>query len=130
MKTLKTLTVMLLLVSALAAAEPQRPPHPPMMPIDDLAVLLDLDDSQKAEVQRVLDEQRAAREAKRQEIQATGERPTREEMQAYREEAREAVRMSLQNVLTPEQLEKFEVLMKNRPGRGRPHPRRDAPDTL
>lgn len=130
MKTLKTLTVMLLLVSALAAAEPQRPPHPPMMPIDDLAVLLDLDDSQKAEVQRVLDEQRAAREAKRQEIQATGERPTREEMQAYREEAREAVRMSLQNVLTPEQLEKFEVLMKNRPGRGRPHPRRGASDTL
>lgn len=128
MKALKALTVLLLFASALAAAEPQRPPHP-TMPIDDLAVLLDLDDTQKTEVQRILDEQRAVREAKRQEMQASGQRPTREEMKAHRDAAREEIRMSLQGVLTPEQLEKFEVLMKNRPGKRGPHPRSEAPGT-
>ena len=80
--------------------------------MERMAVLLDLDDYQKAEVQRILEEQRSAARAAREAMRESGERPTREEMVARRQEAAANTLAQLQSVLTPEQLTKFEVLME------------------
>lgn len=87
--------------------------------IERMAVLLDLDDYQKGEVQRILEEQRSAAGAARQAMQESGERPPREEMMARRQQAAEDMRTQLQSVLTQDQLEKFEVLMERPRGEGR-----------
>jgi hypothetical protein len=96
--------------------------------IERLAVLLDLDAYQKQEVERVLTEQREAVRAERNARETTGERPSIEEMRAFREQAREGTITKLQTVLTELQITKFKLLME-RPadGRGgRRGPPRDA----
>jgi Spy/CpxP family protein refolding chaperone len=87
--------------------------------MDRMAILLDLDDYQKSEVQRIFDERREARRATRDAIRESGVRPSREEMETQRQQARENTRLQLQAVLTPEQMTKFDVLAEDQPGRGR-----------
>ncbi|MGA8206194.1 MAG: hypothetical protein WB812_16890 [Woeseiaceae bacterium] len=127
MKKLATgLITALLFVGALAAAQPHRPPF---MDIDKLAVLLDLNDSQKSEVDRVLTEQRDAFKAKHDEVRASGERPSYEEMQAHHQQMVDDMVAKLQNTLSPKQIEKFKILMEPPPMRGGPHhgmPRDDS----
>ena len=128
MKKLATgLITALLFVGALAAAQPHRPPF---MDIDKLAVLLDLNDSQKSEVDRVLTEQRDAVKAKRDEVQSSGDRPSYEEMQAHHQQMVDDMVAKLQNTLSPKQIEKFKILMEPPPMHGGPHhgmmPRDDA----
>ncbi len=119
MKKLATgLITVLLFVGALAAAQPHRPPF---MDIDKLAVLLDLNDSQKGEVDRVLTEQRDAFKAKHDEVRASGERPSFEEMHAHHQQMVDDMVAKLQNTLSPKQIEKFKILMEPPPMRGGPH---------
>ena len=69
---------------AMQAALGQPPPGAPRggpPPIERLAQELNLDAAQKAEVQRILEEQRAKHETERKQYAATGQRPTPEEMQ-------------------------------------------------
>jgi len=87
--------------------------------MDSMAILLDLNDFQKTEVQRILQEQREAARATREAMRDSGERPSREERVAHRQQAREAVMTQMQSVLTPEQITKFEVLIDMNRGRGR-----------
>jgi hypothetical protein len=112
------------LASGIAVAQPPEGPRGGALDIERLAILLDLDAYQKGEVERVLEEQRAARLAAREERAASGERPTREEMFAQREEARAALRSQLQNILTEQQLTKLDVLTEMRSGPGGPGGRR------
>lgn len=81
--------------------------------MDRLAILLDLNDGQKADVQKVLTEQMQERRTARQQAKDSGTRPTREEM-------RQATLDKLRPILTEQQLTKFQVLTEHREG-GRRH---------
>jgi len=86
--------------------------------MERMAVLLDLDEYQQTEVKRILEEQRSAARAAREAMRESGERPSREDMQARRQQAEENTLAQLQSVLTPEQIIKFEVLMERPRGAG------------
>jgi Spy/CpxP family protein refolding chaperone len=76
--------------------------------------VLDLDDYQKAEVQKVLEAQRAKMEAQREQFKASGERPTFEQMRAAHEASKKETEDALSSVLTAEQLKKFDAFMADR----------------
>ncbi|MFL6605897.1 MAG: Spy/CpxP family protein refolding chaperone [Steroidobacteraceae bacterium] len=89
--------------------------------MDRLATLLDLTDEQKAQVQTILDEQHAKMKAQREAAQASGQRPTFEQMKAVRDQLHQETLAKLTPVLTPAQLKKFELLMEERGPPGGPH---------
>ena len=120
---------------ALAQTPPDRPPGPPNAEhqLDRLTTLLELTDAQKAQVKTILEAEHAKMKAKFQTAQASGTKPTFEEMRATRQQLHTETVQQLTPVLTPSQLKKFQVLMEEERGpRGHgPHgpPRGDAPPT-
>jgi Spy/CpxP family protein refolding chaperone len=118
---------------ALAQTPPDRPPGPPNAAhqLDRLTTLLDLTDTQKAQVKTILEAEHAKMKAQFQTAQASGTKPTFEAMRAARQQLHTETVQQLTPVLTPSQLKKFEVLMEEERGpRGHgPHgpPRGDAP---
>ena len=126
------LVLFVLLATVHAVAEPGPRHDGPRMDIDKLGVLLDLDDYQKQEVDAILTAKREAAEAKREEFRASGTRPDRETMKAEREAMRAATLDELAAVLTPDQLEKFELLMEQQRPRGPRHEKdaEEAPEAL
>ena len=109
MKSRVALIAAAMLASAVALAHPDHGPHGPDM--DRMATLLDLNDSQKAEVQKILTEQHAKLDAKHAELRASGTKPTREEREQFHKEMKQDLDTKLQAVLTPEQIKKFDALM-------------------
>jgi Spy/CpxP family protein refolding chaperone len=107
MKLRVALIAAALLASAVALAGPHGGPGPDM---DRMAILLDLNDSQKAEVQKILSEQHDKVDAVHQEQRAAGTKPTREERAKFHEELKQDTITKLQAVLSPEQIKKFEAL--------------------
>jgi Spy/CpxP family protein refolding chaperone len=89
--------------------------------LDRLAILLDLTDAQKAQVQTILDEQHAKMKAQHDAAQASGQKPTFEHMKAAHEQLRQDTLAKLTPVLTPAQLKKFQVLTEERGPPGGPH---------
>ena len=89
--------------------------------MDHLATLLDLTDQQKAQVQTILDAQRAKMKAERDAAQASGQKPTFEQMKAAHDQLRQDTLAKLTPVLSPAQLKKFQVLMEERSPPGGPH---------
>ena len=73
-------------------------------------IVVGLDEYQKNEVERILLDQRATIDAEREQHVASGERPTREEMEAVRAAHTENLVTELSAVLSATQLEKFQVL--------------------
>jgi Spy/CpxP family protein refolding chaperone len=134
---MKSSLLALVLLCGAAAAFAQAPPdHPPGPPnaahqLDRLTTLLDLTDTQRAQVKTILDAEHAKMRAQFQAAQASGTKPTFEEMRAARQQARAATVQQLTPVLTASQLKKFQVLMEEERGpHGRgPHgpPSGDAP---
>ncbi len=112
MKRFTYLAAALVLTAAAASAQPPHTPGgrggPP--DIERLTVLLDLDAYQKGQVERILTEQRDAMRAMREQHVDSGERPSREEMQARRELGRAELITKLEGVLTESQIAKFKVL--------------------
>ena len=110
---------------AFAQAPPDHPPGPPNAAhqLDRLATLLDLTDTQKAQVKTILDAEHAKMKAQFQAAQASGTKPSFEEMRAARQQLRADTMQQLTPVLTASQLKKFQVLMEEEHGgRGRgPH---------
>jgi hypothetical protein len=95
--------------------------------VDRLAIVLDLDDQQKQEVEQIMTAHRAAAEARREAHRASGERPDRETIEATREQMRASLHSQLANVLSVEQLEKFDAMRAMRGDqRPRHHKRRDC----
>lgn len=84
--------------------------QPPGLDIERLTTLLDLDAGQKVAVQKVLDEQRTQMEALRKEAKSSQERPTREQMQATREQMHNETTEKLRGILSDTQMQKFEAL--------------------
>jgi protein CpxP len=106
MKSRVALIAAAMLVSALALAHGG--PRGPDM--DRMAILLDLNDSQKAEVQKILDEQHDKLKAVHEQQRAAGTRPTREERAKFHDEMKQDLTTRLQAVLSAEQMKKFEAL--------------------
>lgn len=120
MKTQATLIALAWLTSGVALAQPPATAAEGQdsQRMDRMALLLDLDAYQKTEVEKVLkahhDKLRAEHEAAR----ASGTRPSREEMQAKREQSQLELRTQLSGILNETQLKKFEALREGRgPGR-------------
>jgi len=59
--------------------------------------------------------------AQREQAQASGTRPTFEQMKAAHEQAQKDTLAKLTPILSPDQLKKFQVLMAERGAPGRPH---------
>jgi Spy/CpxP family protein refolding chaperone len=114
MKSRVALIAAALLGSAVALAGPHEGPRGPDM--DRMAVLLDLNDSQKAEVQKILSEQHDKLKAAHDQAHASGTKPTREERQKFHEEMKQEMTTKLQGVLTPEQMKKFDALTEGHRG--------------
>ncbi|HKQ81273.1 MAG TPA: Spy/CpxP family protein refolding chaperone [Steroidobacteraceae bacterium] len=108
-KTPIALLAMAWLAAGIAVADtpPKGPPGPDM---DRMAILLDLNDSQKTAVQQVLEEQREKMRAAREQNQGSDTRPSRAEMQKLHAQMKQETVTKLQGVLTPEQIKKFEAL--------------------
>jgi len=86
--------------------------------LDHLAVLLDLTDEQKAQVQAILEEQHSKMKSLHEQAQASGQRPSFEQMKAQHEQMQQDTLAKLTPVLSPTQLKKFQILMAhNGPGR-------------
>jgi hypothetical protein len=83
-------------------------------PFERIATELNLDDNQKPEVKRILEEQRAKHEAERQKFMASGTRPTPEEMQTRMQADDAALYEQLKAVLRTDQLEKWKQLQEQR----------------
>jgi Spy/CpxP family protein refolding chaperone len=109
----------LALSAAAAMADPPPGPPPGMRGpgIERLTKDLSLNESQQAEVKRIFDAQRTKMDAQRQQFEASGTRPTHEEMRAHHEQADADLHQQLAAVLSAEQLAKFDELRKRqRPG--------------
>jgi Spy/CpxP family protein refolding chaperone len=89
--------------------------------MDHLATLLDLTDAQKVQVQTILDAQRAKMKAEHDAAEASGQKPTFEQMKAAHDQLRQDTLAKLTPVLSPAQLKKFQVLMEERGPPGGPH---------
>jgi Spy/CpxP family protein refolding chaperone len=108
-----------LAASGLAFADQDRGPPPGApgsvgAPIERLAQDLGLDAAQQAQVKQILDAQRAKMDADRAQFEASGTRPSREEMHAKHEQMDAELDQQLSTVLTPEQLAKFKELRRHR----------------
>ena len=93
----------------------------PAQRLDNLATLLDLTDAQKPQVQAVLEEEHAKMKAAREQAQASGQKPTFEQMKATHEQVQQDTIAKLTPILTAAQLKKFQVLMTQHGPPGGPH---------
>jgi hypothetical protein len=105
-KRLPLAVALLALAAGAALAEPPRG----AVPIEKLATELQLDEYQKGELSRILDEQRSKMDATREQFMASGQRPSPEEMLEHLRQADKEILQQLQSVLTAEQIEKFKEL--------------------
>lgn len=126
MRTSATIAALLLIAVGSASAQPPGPPSEGPENMDRIALLLDLDEGQKAAVKQVLDEQRQQRAEQWQKARESQTRPTREAMRARHEQMRSETIEKLRPILSDVQLTKFAALME-RPRGPRP-PQRPAKD--
>ena len=123
MKTRITMAAIALLAAGTALAQPPGPPQGRGGPdIERLAVLLDLDEGQKAAVKQVFDEQAQQRKSEWEKAKESETRPTRDEMRAHREKMRQDTIEKLRPILSDTQLTKFQALTDRPDG---PRPSRD-----
>jgi Spy/CpxP family protein refolding chaperone len=108
-----------MLASAVALAHPDHGPPGPDM--DRMATLLDLNDSQKAQVQQIFTEQHEKMKAAFDQQRSAGTKPSREERAKFHEEMKQEMTTKLQAVLSADQMKKFDALMDHPPGRGSRH---------
>jgi Spy/CpxP family protein refolding chaperone len=127
MKTRTLILAAAWLFSGLVYADP--PPHSHRGPdMDRIALLLDLDDYQKSEVQKVLEAQHEQMHVTMEQERSGGQHPSREEMQARHEQLQKDTLDKLSSILNEQQLKKFAALTDHPPGAthhrgGEPSPR-------
>ena len=108
----------LILLSSLVAA--QTPPpgagHGLAARMDRLAILLDLTDSQKAQVQQVLEEEHAKSRALFQQQKASGVTPTPDQWKASHAQLQQETLTRVHALLSDDQFKKFQVLSQPHAG--------------
>ena len=120
MKRVATLLALTWLTGSVALAETPATaaPGPDAQRMDRMALLLDLDAYQKTEVEKILKEHHEKMRSEFEAARASGTRPTREEMQARREQSQQELHTKLSGVLNETQLKKFDALREGHgPGR-------------
>ena len=112
-------TVMTIALLCAGAAYGQTPPPLPApnaaqvaRHMDDLATLLDLNDTQKAQVQSILQEEHAKMRASFEQAKASGTKPDWQQMKALHEQLQQETVQNLSKVLSATQLKKFEIIQK------------------
>ncbi len=120
MKSRVALIAAALLASTVALAHPHD--GPPGPDLDRMAILLDLDAAQKAQVQKIFEEQHEKLQAAHDQAHSAGTKPSREERRKFHEEMKQDTTTKLQAVLSADQMKKFAALMD------RPHGRHGAGD--
>ena len=105
-----------LLTAQLAFAQqpPAGPPPRGGNMVEMMARQLGLDDAQKAQVKQILEQQRAQHETERKQFEATGQRPSPEQMHTMFEQHDQELIQALSGVLTPDQLTKLEAMQEER----------------
>src|SRR4249919_3929713 len=83
-------------------------------PIERLTTELNLTADQKAKVQEVLDQQRTKMQSMRDQVQSSGQRPSRDEMHKQRDAMDQEMAEQLKPILTDEQLQKFKAMQAQR----------------
>jgi hypothetical protein len=122
MKTRTTFAAALLLIAGSAFANPPGPAHDSGARLDRLAILLDLDEGQKAAVKQVFDEQAQQHKERWQKAKESQTRPSREEMHATREKMHHEMVEKLRPILSDTQMTKFEALHESPGPFGGPPP--------
>ena len=106
-----------LLLAAYAVNAQSPPPGGPPRggpPFEQIAKDLNLDENQKPEVKRIIEEQHAKREAEREKFVASGTRPTPDEMRSRMEQNDAALLQQLTGVLRTDQLDKWKQMQEER----------------
>lgn len=96
-------------------------------PVEHLTQELSLSAAQAAQVRQIFETQRSKMDAERAQFEASGTRPTREQMKAHHDQMDTELRQQLVGVLTAEQLAKFDELRKRRPSGPPPGEPGEAP---
>jgi hypothetical protein len=125
MKSVALLAVAWLAGSVALADTTAAPAPDSAQRMDRMALLLDLDAYQKTEVEKILKEHHDKMRSEMEAARASGTRPTREEMEAKREQSQQELHTKLSGVLNETQLKKFDALHEGRPGPGRFGGKRD-----
>ena len=86
--------------------------------LERLSVLLDLTDTQKLQVQQVLEEQHAKMQALHEQMKASGQKPSFEQMRTARQQMHAQTLAAIKPLLSADQYKKFEILSE-RPSRPR-----------
>ncbi len=108
-------TVLTLALLCAGAAFAQAPPPNEAAAarhMDDLATLLDLNDTQKAQVQAILQEQHTKMKASFEQANAAGTRPDWQQMKALHEQMQQETLQKLTPVLSATQLKKFQIIQQ------------------
>jgi hypothetical protein len=106
------LTLALLCTGAAFAQAPPPSPAAVARHMDDLATLLDLNDTQKAQVQAILQEEHGKMKASFEQAKASGTRPDWQQMKALHEQMQQETLQKLTPVLSATQLKKFQVIQR------------------
>jgi periplasmic protein CpxP/Spy len=114
MKSRVALIAVAMLASTVALAQHHHGPRGPDM--DRMAVLLDLNDDQKAQVQEIFTEQHEKMKAAHDQAHSAGAKPSREQRQKFHEEMKADTTTKLQAVLSADQMKKFAALMDHQRG--------------
>jgi hypothetical protein len=80
--------------------------------MDNLATLLDLNDTQKAQVQAILQEEHAKMKASFEQAKASGTRPDWQQMKALHQQLQQQTLQKLAPVLSATQLKKFQIIQQ------------------
>ena len=109
-----TVMTIALLCAGAAFAQTSPPPAPnAARHMDDLATLLDLNDTQKAQVQSILQEQHAKMKASFEQAKASGTKPDWQQMKAQHEQLQQETLQKLAPVLSATQMKKFEIIQQS-----------------
>ena len=108
MKIRVALIAAALLASTVALANPHGGRQGP--DLDRMAILLDLNDAQKTQVQQIFEEQHEKMKAAHDQAHSAGTKPSREERQKFHEELKQDTTTKLQAVLSADQMKKFAAL--------------------
>lgn len=106
------LTLALLCAGAAFAQAPAPNAAAAARHMDDLATLLDLNDTQKPQVQAILQEEHAKMKASFEQAKASGTRPDWQQMKALHEQVQQETLQKLTPVLSATQLKKFQVIQR------------------
>jgi Spy/CpxP family protein refolding chaperone len=112
-------TVLALALLCAGAALAQTPPAPAdaaahqAQRMNDLATLLDLNATQKTQVQAILQEEHASMKQAFEQAKASGTKPDFTQMKALHQQIQAETIQKLTPVLNTTQLAKFQIVMKN-----------------